>query len=147
MKITSPAFKAREPIPAKYTCDGENVSPPLVFHDIPSDAVSLALIVDDPDAPNGTFDHWIVWNLAPSLKGLAIGAQVPMQGTNHYQVQEYRGPCPPQGPAHRYYFSLFALDSMLDLAAGATKEELEDAMEGHILDEAEIIGLYKRAGA
>lgn len=145
MKLTSTEFKERDSIPAKFTCDGTDVSPPLTFHDVPFGTQSLALIVDDPDAPSGTFDHWIVWNIPPSAKGLPQGAKVPMQGTNHFGEQRYRGPCPPRGKAHRYYFKLYALDTLLDLAQGSTKEEIEDVMEGHMLDEAELVGTYQRA--
>lgn len=144
MQLTSTAFKERAPIPVKYTCDGVDVSPPLTIHNAPSDAKSLVLIVDDPDAPTGTFDHWIVWNLPPNTKDLAEGTPVPMQGTNHFNEQRYRGPCPPRGSVHRYYFNLFALDTLLDLPAGSSREEVEEAMEGHIVDETELVGIYKR---
>lgn len=144
MKIESTAFVHHHPIPKKYTGDGEDVSPPLSFLDVPQGAKSLALIVDDPDAPRGTFDHWIVWNLPPDTKMLPEGAKVPRQGLNHFDEQRYRGPLPPKGPLHRYFFKAFALDTLIDLPNGSTKEELQDAMEGHILGKTELVGTYQR---
>lgn len=143
-------FENHQPIPAKYTCDGEDISPILKFMNIPEKSKSLAIIVDDPDAPRGTFDHWIVWNLSPDLHRLSEGAwemkglaSKPRQGINGFGQVRYRGPCPPPGKAHRYFFKLYALDAMLELAEGARKQELEKAMEGHILEKAELIGTYK----
>lgn len=144
MEIKSPAFEHGQPIPKKYTCDGEDVSPPLTFSGVPNDAKSLALVVDDPDAPLGVFDHWIVWNLDPDLKELPENASVEKQGKNDFGESKYRGPCPPPGPAHRYRFKVYALDAMLDLPEGARKKELEKAMEGHILAKGELIGTYSR---
>lgn len=144
LKIESSAFKNKEKIPAKYSCEGEDLSPPLLFSNIPTKAKSLALIVDDPDAPTGTFDHWIVWNLPPATTELAEGASVPSEGVNGFGATRYRGPCPPRGKPHRYFFKLYALDTTLDLAAGSTKAALENAMKGHILSEAELVGLYQR---
>jgi Raf kinase inhibitor-like YbhB/YbcL family protein len=144
-------FKSKQPIPLKYTCDGDNISPPLRFLQVPADAKSLALIVDDPDAPRGTFDHWIVWNLPPDLKELTEGAKElirlspkPLQGLNGYQKTYYQGPCPPTGKPHHYHFKLYALDRLLSLSEGAAKQEVEKAMQGHILAQAEIIGIYQR---
>ena len=143
-------FENQQPIPAKYTCDGEDVSPALQFMNVPEKAKSLAIIVDDPDAPRGTFDHWIIWNLPPDLKKLSEGGKEmkqfsshPKQGINGFQQTRYRGPCPPPGKPHRYFFKLFALDTLLDLTEGATKQELENAMKGHILEKAELIGTYQ----
>lgn len=143
-------FESQQAIPSKYTCDGENVSPPLRFLQIPQGAKSLVLIVDDPDAPNGTFDHWIVWNLSPNLKELTEGATEfaklsppPKQGTNGFRKTEYRGPCPPHGKAHHYHFKLYALRDQLSLPAGSTKNEVEKAMQGLIIDQAELIGTYQ----
>jgi len=144
MKILSSAFEHGQSIPRKYTCDGDNVSPPLVFEDVPNEAKSLALVVDDPDAPVGVFDHWIALNLNPTKRELSEAAEVETQGTNHYSELQYRGPCPPPGSPHRYFFKLYALDTTLDLQQGATKGQLEEAMEGHILAKGELIGTYKR---
>lgn len=144
-------FKSKHPIPVKYTCDGDNISPPLRFLQIPANAKSLALIVDDPDAPRGTFDHWVVWNLPPDLKELTEGAEElnhlsskPLQGLNGYRKTYYQGPCPPAGNPHHYHFKLYALDQLLSLSEGASKQEVEKAMQGHLLAQAEIIGTYQR---
>jgi len=145
MLIESPAFEHHSPIPQKYTCEGEDVSPPLIFQDIPKSTKSLALIVDDPDAPRGTFDHWIVWNIEPNNSKLAENATLSYQGKNHFNEVKYRGPCPPPGNPHRYFFKLFALDTTLSLQKGSSKSQLEEAMEGHILGRAELIGTYKRS--
>jgi Raf kinase inhibitor-like YbhB/YbcL family protein len=145
MKITSTAFTFNQEIPEKYTCQGEDLSPPLKFEDIPKGAKSLALIVDDPDAPSGTFDHWIVWNIPPEKNLFEEGiSSLPHQGRNHFGEMNYKGPCPPKGNAHRYFFKLYALDVMLNLPKGVSKQELEEAMEGHLLGKAELIGLYQR---
>lgn len=147
MRIESSAFKHQKPIPKKYTCEGEDVSPPLTFSDIPKNTKSLVLIVDDPDAPRGTFDHWILWGLPGNLTTLAEGAPIKkpvLQGKNHFQEVRYRGPCPPPGSPHRYFFKLFALDTVLSLAEGSSKSQILDAMEGHILGKAELIGTYQR---
>lgn len=145
MKIETSAFQHGKPIPKKYTCQGENVSPALSFHDVPKETQSLVLIVDDPDAPSGTFDHWIGWNIPPATRRIEEGEKLPKKGKNSYGVLEYKGPCPPPGKAHRYFFKLFALDSSLSLAEGSSKGSVEQAMEGHILARAELIGLYQRA--
>lgn len=144
-------FEFQQPIPDQYTCEGKNVSPPLKFLQVPVKAVSLVLIVDDPDAPRGTFDHWILWNLPPNVKGLTEGAKEltslsprPLQGTNGFGKTDYRGPCPPAGNAHHYHFKLYALDIQLSLPEGASKQEVERAMQGHILEQAELIGTYQR---
>ncbi|MBS4168601.1 YbhB/YbcL family Raf kinase inhibitor-like protein [Parachlamydia sp. AcF125] len=144
MEITSPAFKHEHPIPKKYTCEGEDLSPPLVFQDVPSNAKSLTLIMEDPDAPRGVFDHWIVWNLPPHLMTLAEGAQVPMEGKNSFHVDKYRGPCPPPGSPHRYVIQVYALDIQLNLPTGSSKKRVLEAMEGHILAKAVLIGKYQR---
>ncbi len=144
MEVMSPAFEHHQPIPQKYTCQGEDVSPQLNFSGIPQKTKTLAMIVDDPDAPGGTFDHWIAWNLAPGLKVLKEGESAPNEGKNHFNQVGYRGPCPPPGKVHRYYFKVYALDTVLDLAKEATRRDLEAAMKGHILDHAELIGTYQR---
>lgn len=144
LKIESPAFKNKEKIPAKYTCEGEDHSPPLLIGNIPAKAKSIAIIIDDPDAPMGTFDHWVAWNLPSATTELAEGASAPSEGVNGFGATRYRGPCPPRGKPHRYFFKVYALDTMLDLAAGSTKAALENAMKGHILSQGELIGLYQR---
>lgn len=144
MKIQSSAFEHNQPIPRKYTCDGEDVSPPLTFADVPKGTKSLALVVDDPDAPFGVFDHWIAWNLPPDTRELSEAARVEKQGRNDFGELRYRGPCPPPGPVHRYRFNVYALDTILDLPEGVSKKQLEKAMEGHILAKGELVGTYKR---
>lgn len=144
LKIESSAFKNKEKIPAKYTCEGKDLSPPLQIGNIPQKAKSLAIIVDDPDAPSGTFDHWVAWNLPPTTKELAEGASVPSEGVNGFGANRYRGPCPPPGKPHRYFFKVYALDTMLELEAGSPKAALENAMKGHILSQGELVGLYQR---
>jgi Raf kinase inhibitor-like YbhB/YbcL family protein len=151
IQLQSPAFKANGNIPQKYTCDGQNISPPLYWGTIPGGTESLALIADDPDAPNGTWVHWVLFNLPPDTKELqeqfppdkelANGAR---QGTNDFQKIGYGGPCPPDGP-HRYYFKIYALDTTLDLQPGATKAEVMSAMDEHELAVGTLIGKYKRA--
>jgi Raf kinase inhibitor-like YbhB/YbcL family protein len=154
MKITSPAFKDNEMIPTKYTCDGQDVNPALVFSDIPQKAQTLALIVDDPDAPSGTWVHWVVWNLDPRCDTIienytsenAIEATIEMEsveGTNSAETTGYHGPCPPLG-IHHYHFKLYALDQEIHLSPESGKEDLEKAMRGHIIDQTELIGLYER---
>ncbi len=143
MKISSPDFQDNEMIPKKFTCDGEDSSPALVVEGIPARAKSLALIVDDPDAPMGTWVHWLVYDMPPTGR---IGQDriQGKQGTNDFGKRNYGGPCPPSG-THRYFFKIYALDVMLGLKEGLTKKELEHALQGHILEKAELIGLYKRA--
>ncbi|MDD5712407.1 MAG: YbhB/YbcL family Raf kinase inhibitor-like protein [Smithellaceae bacterium] len=152
MLIDSPLFEQGALIPPRFTCDGQDISPPLHWGDVPAAAQSLALIVDDPDAPVGTWVHWVVYNIPPSSSGmpehvekvkeLADGTR---QGKNDWPKLGYDGPCPPSG-THRYFFKLYALDWKLPLAAGATKAELLREMKGHILAEAELMGRYKRQG-
>lgn len=144
MLMESPAFENHASIPEKYTCEGENLSPPLIFKETSAKAKSLALIVDDPDAPHGTFDHWIVWNIPIETQSLAEGAKVGVMGKNGFNVNTYKGPCPPPGKPHRYFFKLYALDVVLELAPGSSKKHLEDAMEGHIVDKATLVGTYQR---
>lgn len=144
MKIFSPAWKEGDLIPSKYSCDGANVSPPLEWSDVPSGARSLALIVDDPDAPRGLFLHWLAWNIAVSERGLTEGAAgSAVEGRNGFGKTGYGGPCPPGG-THRYYFRLFALDAELDAPSGAVRERVERAMQGHILAQADFMGRYTR---
>mgnify|MGYP003725212303 FL=1 len=148
MKITSSAFSDGALIPIKYTCDGDDISPPLVWSDIPENTASFVLINDDPDAPVGTWDHWILFNLEGKTTELAenvdlsklAGVQL---GRNSWRRNDYGGPCPPYG-THRYFFKLYALDRKLDLPAGSSKQDIKKAMAGHILAEAELLGRYKR---
>lgn len=145
MRITSNAFDNNQPIPKKYTCDGENINPALTFHDVPEGTKSLVLIVDDPDAPRGTFTHWTVWNIDPAISFIEEGS-VPegaIEGMTDFGRPGYGGPCPPSG-THRYFFKLYALDIDLVLDSSATVFSLQRAMEGHILEKAELMGLYSR---
>lgn len=145
MKIQSLVFGHNQIIPTKYTCDGEDLSPPLKLEDIPAGTQSLVLIVDDPDAPVGTFVHWTIWNIAPATTEIPQGS-VPgeaQQGMTDFGKVGYGGPCPPSG-THRYFFKLYALDTILQLPSSSKKGEIEAAMGGHILAQAELIGLYSR---
>jgi Raf kinase inhibitor-like YbhB/YbcL family protein len=144
MNISSPAFTDGGSIPSKYTCDGPNTSPPLAFNGIPGGAKSLALIVDDPDAPGGTFDHWIVWNIPANTQSVAEG-QAPqgVAGQNGFGKRAYGGPCPPSGE-HRYQFKLYALDTALNLPPGSSKADVENAMKDHTVAQAKMTGRYKR---
>lgn len=144
MALTSPAFNDGESIPKKFTCDGEDISPELDWFGTPEGTVSMALIMDDPDAPVGTWVHWVVYNLPMDLSGMREGMTgVGLDGTNSWNRTGYGGPCPPSG-THRYYFKLYALDTLLDLDPGAKKDALLAAMEGHILGQAELMGTYSR---
>jgi Raf kinase inhibitor-like YbhB/YbcL family protein len=145
MQLTSPAFINNSNLPAKYTCDGQGINPPLIIEDVPNQAQSLALISDDPDAVRGIFTHWIVWNIEPKTaeireNSVPTGANL---GKTSAESTGYVAPCPPTG-VHRYYFKIYALDIKLDLTPNAGKDNLEKAMQGHILDSAEIIGLYQK---
>lgn len=146
MKITSSAFINNGVIPKKYTCDGEDVNPPLEFIDVPENTKTLALIVDDPDAPMGTWVHWVLYNISPDCRKIEENS-VPkgaMEGINDFRKRTYGGPCPPSG-THRYFFKLYALDCVIDLKGTVTKKDLEKAMDGHIIAKAELIGLYSRS--
>jgi Raf kinase inhibitor-like YbhB/YbcL family protein len=143
--IESSAFEHAQALPNRYTCDGEDLSPPLRWTDVPEEARSLALVVDDPDAPSGVFTHWVAWGLDPGSDGLGDGEAAPSEGRNDFGTVGYRGPCPPPGHGrHRYVFRLYALDGEIELASGAGKGELEQAMEGHVLTTAELVGTYER---
>ncbi|MFA5410965.1 MAG: YbhB/YbcL family Raf kinase inhibitor-like protein [Candidatus Omnitrophota bacterium] len=142
MKISSPEFAHNQLIPKKFACEGEDINPPLVIEDVPAKAKSLALIMDDPDAPLGTWVHWVVFNL-PVIPRIEENSIPGKQGITNSGRKGYHGPCPPSG-THRYYFKVYALDTMLDLKEGISKGALEKAMQGHILAQAELIGLYKR---
>lgn len=145
MKIQSTAFKQGENIPAKYTCQGNDINPPLQITDVPSNAKSLALIMDDPDAPMGTWVHWVVWNISPQTKEIAENS-VPtnaVQGKSSWGKNKYGGPCPPSG-THRYFFKLYALDNSLSLSSSADKKQLEAAMKDRIVAQAELMGTYQK---
>jgi Raf kinase inhibitor-like YbhB/YbcL family protein len=144
MQLESPAFASEQKIPKKFTCEGEDVSPPLIIQDVPKNAKSLVIIVHDPDAPNGDFVHWLAWNLDPVTHHLVEGLSPPAQGRNDFGELDYRGPCPPKGKPHRYFFRVFALDTKLNLSPESSKKELEDEMKGHILSDAELMGVYQR---
>ena len=145
--ITSPAFVAGGDIPRTFTCDGDNTPPPLEWKEAPRDTQSFALIMDDPDAPNGTFTHWVLFDIPAERTELAGGSRsdaVGMSGKNSRSELGYMGPCPPSG-THRYFFRLFAIDTKtLDLAAGATRRQVEDALARHTLQTAELMGRYKK---
>jgi Raf kinase inhibitor-like YbhB/YbcL family protein len=147
MKISSPAFAENSKIPKRYTCDGENGSPPLTIADVPEGATSLALIADDPDAPAGTWVHWVVWNIDAGTREIKAGVPPAgaVQGVNSFAKNGYGGPCPPSG-SHRYFFKLYALDTALNLDSRATKADLEKAMKGHVIAEARIMGRYREEG-
>ena len=142
MKISSPEFNNNSFIPKKFTCQGEDINPGLIIEGIPKEAKSLALIVDDPDAPIGTWVHWVVFDI-PVTNRIEENSIPGKEGTNTAGKRPYHGPCPPSG-THRYFFKIYALDNTLNLGEGAANKELERAMEGHILDKAELIGLYKK---
>lgn len=151
MKISSPAFEENGMIPTEFTCDGADLSPPLTWTEGPRNTESFALIVDDPDAPGGTFVHWVLYNIPPSVMHLDEGeSDEPMldngatQGTNDFKNLGWGGPCPPDG-THHYFFKLYALDEMLNLKEGATKGQLLSAMKGHILAEAQTGATYQRS--
>ncbi len=143
LKITSPVFD--RDIPRKYTCDGKNINPPLEIKNVPPGSKSLALIVDDLDAPRKTFVHWVLWNIDPEVKEIKENS-VPkgaVQGKNDFKKNSYGGPCPPSR-THRYVFKVFALDVRLDLGSNSTAIDLQNVMKGHLIAEAQLVGLYRR---
>lgn len=149
IKVISSAFEHEGMIPMKYTCDGEDISPPLKWEGIPENAKSIALICDDPDAPMGTWVHWVLYDLPADIRELPEGIPTnevlengAKQGKNSWGKIGYGGPCPPSG-THRYFFKIYVLDTILNLKPGATKEELLKAMEGHIITRGELMGKYK----
>jgi Raf kinase inhibitor-like YbhB/YbcL family protein len=142
IKVFSSAFESNGTIPRKYTCNGENINPPLEFEGIPEEADSLVLILDDPDAPMKTFTHWIVWNIEPVAK-LEEDSIPGVEGINDFRKIGYGGPCPPSG-THRYFFKVYALDKQLEIKAGASRKELESEMIGHIIAEGELMGKYSK---
>jgi Raf kinase inhibitor-like YbhB/YbcL family protein len=151
LQIRSTAFQAEATIPQHYTCDGKDASPPLTWSTPPVGTQNLVLILDDPDAPVGTWDHWVLFNIPYSTVSLPEGIPaepvidgIGVHGSNSWRRIGYGGPCPPQGAVHRYYFRLYALDTPLDLEAGASKKEVEEAMQSHILAEGQLMGRYGR---
>ena len=142
LKISSPEFEHEGFIPSRYTCDGSNIRPQLDIENIPGECQSLAVIVEDPDAPSGTWTHWITWNI-PVTHQLKENDIHGLEGMNDFRQLHYGGPCPPSG-IHRYFFKVYALDTILELQQGASKKELEKAMGGHILAYGELMGKYKR---
>lgn len=149
--LTSRAFAAERPLPQRFSCLGENASPPLLWEQPPTGTRSLALITDDTDAPGGTFTHWLIYNLPPEIRALpdqlpqtetlSLGA---LQGLNSFQHTGYDGPCPPPGPPHHYHFRLYALDKMLQIEPGASRTTVEAAMQGHLLAQGELVGTFGR---
>jgi len=151
LTVSSSAFKEGDRIPAKYTCQGQDVSPPLAWGEPPAGTQSVALIVDDPDAPGGVFTHWVLFNIPPDSRELpeavpiqAELARGALQGKTDFGRIGYGGPCPPPGRPHRYQFTLYALDQPLGLEGGASKKQLLSAMEGHILAQGQLTGTYQR---
>jgi Raf kinase inhibitor-like YbhB/YbcL family protein len=144
MKITSTAFQEGGNIPSKFTCDGSDISPPLQITGVPSEAKSLVLIADDPDAPSGLFTHWLIWNIPPQTNSISEGsAPKGVHGTNDFGKPDYKGPCPPPG-THRYSFKIYALDRELDLRGGAKRSQLDAAMKGHVVAQGVLVGRYAR---
>jgi Raf kinase inhibitor-like YbhB/YbcL family protein len=150
-QISSPSFKQGEPIPSQFTCDGKSISPALDWTNAPAGTRSFAIIVDDPDAPSGTWVHWVYYNVPSGSTGArenfprpASPPQGGSQGVNSFKKVGYDGPCPPGGSPHRYYFRLYALDTLVQLKPKATRSDLDAAMEGHILGQAELMGTYRR---
>jgi len=151
LSLSSPAFKEGEIIPAKYTCEGQDISPQLEWNRVPEESKSLALIMDDPDAPSGIFTHWVIFNLPSDSQGLPEAvpsvSQLPsgaLHGRNDFSKTGYSGPCPPPGKPHHYRFTLYTLDMPLDLGAGSSKNQVLSAATGHILAQGRLIGIYQR---
>jgi len=142
MKVSSPEFEHNSSIPKKFTCQGDDVNPALIIEGVPANTKTLALIVDDPDAPMGTWVHWVAYNI-PVVSAIDEESIPGKQAMNDFGRRDYGGPCPPSG-THRYFFKIYALDTELGLKEGARKADLEKAMQGHILGQAELIGLYKK---
>jgi Raf kinase inhibitor-like YbhB/YbcL family protein len=145
MQLHSSVFAHNGHIPPVYTCEGDNINPPLELSNIPHETQVLALIVEDPDAPRGVFDHWIAWNIQPN-EAIAERSNPGISGTNSFGKTGYGGPCPPSG-THRYFFKIYALDCTLDIPAGSDKKTLLEAMKGHVLAETVLMGQYKKSKA
>jgi Raf kinase inhibitor-like YbhB/YbcL family protein len=153
MNLASDAFDTNQAIPTRFTCDGVDSSPALTWSGAPSNTAAFALIVDDPDAPSGTFTHWVAFDIPAGVNELSAGmpqtdtlARGGLQGRNDFGKTGYGGPCPPSGTAHHYRFTLYALDEALHLQAGASKQDVLSAMRNHILEHAQLVGTYKRKG-
>lgn len=145
MRVTSTAFKEGEMIPVIYTCKGKDINPPIQIADIPKETKSLALILEDPDAPMGTWVHWVMWNISPATREIAENS-VPagaVQGKNSWGKKEYGGPCPPSG-VHRYFIKVYALDTLLTLSPSSREKDLEKAMQGHVITEGQLMGRAKK---
>jgi Raf kinase inhibitor-like YbhB/YbcL family protein len=145
MTVSSTSFADGGDIPRRHTCDGEDLSPPLSFSGVPEGTREIALLVEDPDAPTGTFVHWVAWGIDPSTQALAEGAATPVAGRNGFGRPGYGGPCPPKGPAHRYVFTAFAVSRVLGLPSGASAGDLRQAIHGSVLAEGRLTGRYARA--
>ncbi len=143
LPIKSPAFEHGKLIPKKYTCDGQDINPPLTIEGAPKEAKTLVLVMDDPDAPSGTFDHWIVWNIPASTSKIGENTVPGIEGMNGARQMGYFGPCPPSG-THRYFFKIYALDTELSLGVGSKKKDVEKAIQDHVLAKGELMGLYSR---
>src|ERR1043165_5068066 len=143
LRVYSPVFGDEGNIPMKYTCEGDNINPPLSINELPPDTKSMAIIVEDPDSPSGTFDHWVIWDIEPQTN-IAENFMGGVQGKNGKQKTGYTGPCPPSG-IHRYYFKVYALDTKLELPNAESKKSLLDAMRGHIIAGGEIMGKYSKS--
>jgi len=151
LKLSSTEFGENEMIPREYTCSGDDISPPLTWSEAPEGTAGFALVMDDPDAPMGTWDHWVLYSIPPHVsalpEGLPVDAVLPdgsMQGINDFRKTGYGGPCPPPGSPHRYVFTLYALDAIPEMSPGMDKDSVLDAIKGHILDKATLTGLYSR---
>ena len=147
LSLESPAFKKSSLIPIEFTCNGDDKSPPLVWHDAPPNTKSFTLVVEDPDAPSGTWTHWVLFNIPPTVNHLDAGAAVPdgaAMGKNSWHSLGYKGPCPPLGMTHGYYFKLYAVDRMINVENGAESSTVLDAITGHVLGSSEWIGLYQK---
>jgi Raf kinase inhibitor-like YbhB/YbcL family protein len=143
MKLKSPAFGENQPIPKKYTCDAENINPPLEIEGVPEKAKSLVLIVDDLDTPGGGFSHWVVWNIDPKISKIEENSKPGIEGINDFGENSYGGPCPPFG-VHRYRFKIYALDTLLEISTSSKKTDVEKSIQGHVLDFAQLVGTYQR---